>query len=345
MSHVASNYVKKMKVAPTGASIPATERALLSYIADGHNEEMGNFQFASVKLLAAYCDIGERQLRRVVRSVEEKGIVARIYSKRANGSHTINRYVFPALGYVCPSCNAEVGPSEKHGCVEAEKARREEEAAATKGVNTRKKGDDSTCAKVEKIGGKRTKNGAKAAEKHVDVTGGVGSSTTVPPCHPVQEGGVAHDSTLLSPTTALITNTLTNLSPDLSTNRAEADGDDGLLISEQESLKAKTARANSSPAPGQNRWADFKAELLRQIDKLPEKLREGALEVYDERIAATELEDASCEGDTLVPTWTILSANPEATQAGLDMLRENVKTALWKAAKGQVNVRVTGGYL
>lgn len=350
MSHAANNYVKKLKSAPGGEVITTTERALLWYLADGHNEEQGNFHFAGVATLAQHCGVGQRQMRRIIGSIEDKGIVERVYAKRANGSHTVNRYVFPALGYVCPACDVTVAPPEKHQCVEAEKAKRKQTAAASKGINTRgvnsqKQDDDSTCVKPSKTGGKRTKNGAKAEEKPVDVTGEVGSSMTVPPGHPVQEGGVTHDSTLGSPMTALATNLSTGSSTNLSTNTATTGGDGDISL--ETTSKTKTARANVSttppdpPHPG--KWDAFKAELLRKLQQLPEKISVGYVDEFNATIRDTSLIDDSCDGDSMVPTWTVSALDPAATQSTLAALANYVKAALWKTAKGNVQVQVYGG--
>jgi hypothetical protein len=345
VSHAANNYVKKLKSAPGGEVITTTERALLWYLADGHNEEQGNFHFAGVATLAQHCGVGQRQMRRIIGSIEDKGIVARVYARRPNGSHTVNRYVFPALGYVCPACDAAVAPAEKHECVETEKAKRKQTAAASKGINTRKKGDDSTCVKAKESGGKRTKNGAKAEDKPVDVTGEVGSPTTVHPGHPVQEGGVAHDSTLGSPTTSLATNLSTGSSTDLSTETAKAGGDGD--ISPETTSKTKTARANVLPTPPDpphpGKWDAFKTELLRKLEQLPEKISVGYVDEFNATIRDTSLIDDSCDGDSMVPTWTISAIDPDATRSTLAALANYVKAALWKTAKGNVQVQVYGG--
>lgn len=357
MSHVANNYVKKLKSAPGGEVITTTERALLWYLADGHNEEQGNFHFAGVVTLAQYCGVGQRQMRRVIGSIENKGIVERVYAKRPNGSHTVNRYVFPALGYVCPSCDALVPgydwqggvtvPSQKHACVESQKAARKERAAASKGILTRKSADDSTCGNTDKSGGKPSENSAKPEEKPVDVTGGVGSPTTVPSGHPRHEGEVADDSSLGSSTTALTTNLSTGSSTNLPTNTAKADGDGGDYFSSQEKKAARACAKPVHPSPAApphpGKWDAFKTELLRKLELLPEKIRDGCVHTFNEAIRDTSLIDDACDGDSMVPTWTISAIDPDATRSALAGLASSVRAALWKTAKCDVQVQVYGG--
>jgi hypothetical protein len=95
------------------------------------------------------------------------------------------------------------------------------------------------------------------------------------------------------------------------------------------------------PHPG--KWDTFKAELLRQLEKLPEKIREGCVAEFNAAIRDTSLIDDSCDGDSMVPTWTISAVDPPATRRALAGLATTVQKALWKTAKGNVQVQVYGG--
>lgn len=314
MSHAANIYVKRLEAAPNGDVIPASERALLWYLADCHSEEAGGIAWPSIKTLAKHMDLGERQVRRIVTSVEEKGIIGRIPQTRENGSAQSNSFYFVELQAL------PIAPAPRF----------------------------LPCVKPKKNGGKRTKNGAKPEEKGVDAT--------PPTLSPMTGGDDTSDRGTLSPTPALEAPLEASMeAPGEQATATTGDYEDSFS---ETTSKTKTARAREKqtnrtsvvppatlppapPAPG--KWDAFKAELLRKLQLLPEKIRDGCLEEYNTAIRDTSLIDDSCDGDSMVPTWTISSVDPDATRRALAGLQANVKAALWKTAKGDVQLQVYGG--
>jgi Helix-turn-helix domain len=340
VSHAANSYVKKLKQSPTGEAISVQEKAVLWYLADCHSEESGGIAWPSVKTLSEYCHLSERQIRRIVGELERKVIIGRKGHLRENGSCRSNDYYFLPLGEGATVPKRPTKPAKL----------------------------------LLKTGGKVNKSGGKRVEKGVEVVPPTLSPTTGYPGHQRQGDPDTHDSTPLTPVTALESALETSLEspgeypappcPPLGGD----DGDGGEGAEEHSTSKAKTARASFSepgllpvvadsvsvaragmaiidallpPPPG--KWEAFKAELRTQLQRLPEKLRENAMDVFRDAIERTDLIGDQCEGDTLEPTWTICSPDPGRTQQGLLMLKANVKSALWKSAKGHVNIRVFGG--
>lgn len=341
MSHAANNYVKKLRTSPTGEAITIQEKAVLWYLADCHSEESGGIAWPSVKTLSEACHVSERQIRRVVGELERKVIIGRKGHLRENGSCRSNDYYFLVLG---------------EGATVPKRP--------TKPVKL-----------LLKTGGKPGKTGGKPVKKGVEVAPPTLTPVTGYPGHPRQGDPVTHDSTPLTPVTALESALETSLeSPEESPAPpcpplGGDDGGGGEGAEEQTTSKAKTARASflpsataafqalvpsarnvsfgpvheMAPLPPTGKWDEFKAELRGQLQRLPEKLRENAMGVFRDAIEHTDLIGDQCEGDTLEPTWTICSTDPARTQQALLMLKANVKSALWKSAKGHVNIRVFGG--
>lgn len=311
MSHAANIYVKKLEAAPTGDVIPASERALLWYLADCHSEEAGGIAWPSVKTLASHMGMSARSVRRLVTSVEKKGIIGRIAQTRENGSTQSNSFYFVELQAL------PIAPAPRF----------------------------LPCVKSKKNGGKRTKNGAKTTLTSVDNP----VDATPAPLSPKTGGDDTSDRGPLTPTSSLEAPIEASSEAPVEQATAETgcDGD----ISPETNSKTKTARANVSQRPdipvalshSYGKWVFFKAELLRKLEQLPEKIRDGCIVEYDAAIRDTELVDDSCDGDSMVPTWTISALDPDATRSTLAALASYVKAALWKTAKGDVQVRVYGG--
>lgn len=97
MSHKASDYVKHLVKAPDGSRINSTEKAILCQLADDHREESG-VAFPSMKSIARRSCTSERNCRRVIASLEARGILRRIPTRRKKGGgQSSNFYVFCEL--------------------------------------------------------------------------------------------------------------------------------------------------------------------------------------------------------------------------------------------------------
>jgi hypothetical protein len=307
VSHAANNYVKKLKVGPNGDTLSIQEKAVLWYLADCHSEEAGGIAWPSVKTLSEACHVSERHIRRIMGELEEKQLIGRNAQQRENGSSRSNDYFFVALGYVAP---------------------------ATKPAKT-----------LLKTGGKGKKTGGKAVGKPVKAAPPTLTPTSPSPCPPRQGDPDTHVSTPLTPTSPLETALETALESPVETPVEATTGYDDL---QKENLTtAKTARADAKPAPPApphpGKWDAFKAELLRKLQQLPEKISVGYVDEFNATIRDTSLIDDSCDGDSMVPTWTISALDPAATRSTLAALATCVKSALWKTAKGNVQVQVYGG--
>ena len=93
MSHVANVYVKKLRVAPNGDAVTATEKAVLWYLADSHNEEE-SAAWPSIPTIALDNNLSERRVREILSDCIRKGIVWRDERKRPNGSIASNYWRF-----------------------------------------------------------------------------------------------------------------------------------------------------------------------------------------------------------------------------------------------------------
>lgn len=69
MSHAASRYVKHLVKAPDGSRITPTEKAVLSQLADDHNEVLG-VAWPSMKDLARRSCLSDRRCRKVIARLE-----------------------------------------------------------------------------------------------------------------------------------------------------------------------------------------------------------------------------------------------------------------------------------
>lgn len=301
MSHAANIYVKKLKAAPNGDVIPASERALLWYLADCHSEEAGGIAWPSMKTLAEHADVTTRHARRLITSLEKKGIIGCIAQARENGSQQSNSFYFVELQAL------PIAPATRF----------------------------LPCAKPKKNGGKHAKNGGKPVGKPVDA-----APPPLTPMSPPHDTHVRGTLTPMSPLEAPIEASIET--PAEQATATTGDGDPDFL---ETTSKAKTARAcvNPTAPPHPGKWDAFKSELLRRLEMLPEKIREGCVAEFNALIRDTSLIDDACDGDSMVPTWTISSVDPEATRHALAGLASSVKAALWKTAKCDVQVQVYGG--
>lgn len=313
MSHAANNYVKKLKASPSGEVISVQEKAILWYLADGHNEEFGGVAWPSVSTLASAHALSQRQIRRILSELERKEIIGRISRVRANGSCRSNAFFFVALGQ-------DMEPESEQ---------------------IRKKDKDQPKAKKTRLAllkrsGKAPKNSGKVVEKGVDETTPPDMGDRVPPGHTRQ-------GTPLTPVTALESLTITKgeESPKDSPLPPKGGNDDYYGGNQTPKTDPKNGTPPLDP-PHRGKWDDFKSDLGRQIERLPEKIREGAMGAFS-AIRDTTLIGEGCDGDTIEPTWTISATEPQVTHNALQFLWPQVKSALWKAAKGNVVLKVYGG--
>jgi Helix-turn-helix domain len=319
LSHAANIYVKKLKVAPTGDVITASERALLWYLADCHSEEAGGIAWPSMKTLADHMNLSERQARRIVTAVETKGIIGRIAQTRENGSSQSNCFYFVELQAL------PIAPAERF----------------------------APCVKPKKNGGKPKKTSAKPVKKGVEATPPTLTPMSGGAGHQRQGDPDTHDRGTLTPVSALEAPIEASSEAPVETpvEQATAGDDDHRVFSSQEKETARACEKPAAPRPDipvalcheYGKWEFFKAELLRKLEQLPEKIREGCVAEYNAAIRDTELIDDSCDGDDMTPTWTISSVDPDDTRRALAALAANVKAALWKTAKGNVQLKVYGG--
>ena len=91
MSWKATAHVKELRQAPGGQNITCTEKLILFVLADCYNEDYHQ-AWPSVQRLAKDALISERHARRVLRTLEAKGLVQ--VMKRHGMGHT-NAYRFP----------------------------------------------------------------------------------------------------------------------------------------------------------------------------------------------------------------------------------------------------------
>ena len=98
VSHAAVAYVKNLSTASDGSKITAIEKAVLLQLADDHNEELG-VAWPSLRHLARRCCLSERHTRKVISSLERKGVIRRIPCLRqSDGAQTSNNYSFRRFG-------------------------------------------------------------------------------------------------------------------------------------------------------------------------------------------------------------------------------------------------------
>jgi Helix-turn-helix domain len=416
VSHAANFYVKKLKTGVKGEPLTVSERAVLWYLADGHNEENGGTAWPSLATLAEHCGgLSVRSIRRLVSSLETKGVLQRLVRTRKNGSYQSSLYYFPALGYdeaLLKACGKVEG----------------------KAVKPVQKGVKKTPPTLTPVTGYPD---ATVRETMTPVTGStltpVSSLETVikhsldetpegipsPPLPP--KGGESDDcdSTFIgnafvsgataktealprfasvgtphSSQTKRIGDEEVRLDPgvvmgpefaELVMGQREADcpfqlgdADCGLVFAtapmghpcskqfdgptgyvahgNSERFGGRPRRVEDPPVPnpvtGSNwiappltpkgHWEAFKCELLRRLEKLPDRLKAEAVDVYRTGIEPTYLIEEELDEGGVEAVWTIASHDPERTQGTLTLLRNNVLAALLVTAKIKVQLRVFG---
>lgn len=96
MSWKASAYVKELVVCPNGERISRTEKLVALVLADEHQDKAKAFTFPAVKSIAVDALMDPRHCRRVLDSLERKGVIRR--DRPANqGRGQITYYAFPEL--------------------------------------------------------------------------------------------------------------------------------------------------------------------------------------------------------------------------------------------------------
>jgi len=94
MSHRASEYAKTLTHDPSGAMITRREKLLLVILADYHNTTRRT-AWPSISTLAVECLMDEREIRRVIVSLENRGILERVKAGQGRGHYS--EYRFPDL--------------------------------------------------------------------------------------------------------------------------------------------------------------------------------------------------------------------------------------------------------
>jgi hypothetical protein len=96
VSFKATQYVKHLTTAPDGSRITPSEKGVLMQLADDHNEDRG-CAWPRITKLAPRCNMHEVHCRRLIRSLEKKGLLESTPDLRDNGGRTSNQYRFPAI--------------------------------------------------------------------------------------------------------------------------------------------------------------------------------------------------------------------------------------------------------
>lgn len=94
MSHRATLYAKELRVCPNGELISKLEKLVLYALADYHQDRMGENTFPSVARLADESLMDERSCRRLLASLERKGVLSRERPTRQGCGHlTFYRFI------------------------------------------------------------------------------------------------------------------------------------------------------------------------------------------------------------------------------------------------------------
>ena len=96
MSWKASAYIKQLVVCPNGERISRTEKLVALVLADSHQDKAQAKTFPAVKMIAEDSLMDPRVCRRILSSLERKGVIER--DRAANqGRGQLTFYRFPAL--------------------------------------------------------------------------------------------------------------------------------------------------------------------------------------------------------------------------------------------------------
>jgi len=330
LSVVAFKYVKKdLPKAPNGEAISIQERALLWYLADGHNEENGGVAWPKVSTLAEYHNVSDRQIRRILSEMERKQIIERIPKKRANGSYTESDYIFLELGY--DKANLALS---KSGGKQVEKPRKPVQKPVKSAPPTLtpmsvppdagdRRGTDTSVSRVltpvsplELVLEPALESLPEPAVSPLPPKGGETATAERASDEP-SDTDQAHDGIMLHHDTLV------------DVPAAEEDADEAALHELAAELDAR-----------HDKWSTFKTTLLGRLERLPVKLRANALDWYRQGVENTFWIDEEMD-DNEEMVWTIGSPDPVVTGKVLQKLLErDVKAALWSTAKCTVQVRV-----
>jgi hypothetical protein len=107
MAIAAIAHVTEMRLAPNGELLTSTEKLVALLIANYYNTEAG-YAWPSMERLAEDSLISERQCRRIVRQLEDKGVITVDVGGRSNGVYLANRYGFPGLSAPKKAAVAEI---------------------------------------------------------------------------------------------------------------------------------------------------------------------------------------------------------------------------------------------
>lgn len=100
MSGKATGYIKELVTCPNGERITRHEKLLAGVLADSH-QTRGEGTFPSVETMAREALMDERTARRLLASLERKGVILRRHGSR-QGRGQMTFYFFPALDEVQP---------------------------------------------------------------------------------------------------------------------------------------------------------------------------------------------------------------------------------------------------
>jgi len=92
----ASAYIKELRTCPNGEVISCYEKLVGLVLADSHQDKTHAYTYPSVQTLAADAGVDERTCRRILRSLERKGVIVSHKPER-QGRGQVTFYRFPAL--------------------------------------------------------------------------------------------------------------------------------------------------------------------------------------------------------------------------------------------------------
>jgi hypothetical protein len=94
VSHRATLYAKELRTGPSGELVTKLEKLVLYALADYHQDKLGTNTYPSVSTLAEESLMDERSCRRLLASLEAKGVIQRLRGERQGRSHvTFYRFV------------------------------------------------------------------------------------------------------------------------------------------------------------------------------------------------------------------------------------------------------------
>ncbi len=96
MSHRATLYAKELRTCPNGELVTKLEKLVLYALADYHQDKLGTNTYPSVSTLAEESLMDERSCRRLLASLEQKGVIQRLRGERQGRSH-VTFYRFTQL--------------------------------------------------------------------------------------------------------------------------------------------------------------------------------------------------------------------------------------------------------